>query len=112
MSGDRPSACPRCGIVRQVRTGANRTGYCQDCTTQRGQGTVSRSWMDDAACANVDPELFFPEGEDAWFPTRQAKQVCGSCPVRGMCAADTPVWDRFSIRGGMTATERRRKKVA
>jgi hypothetical protein len=66
--------------------------------------------MDDAACATVDPEIFFPDGDDAWFPTRQAKLVCASCPAIKACAADTPVWDRFSIRAGMTATERRRKQ--
>lgn len=109
MSGDRVSNCPRCGIARQVKTAANRSGYCQDCTTQRGTPTVSRSWMDDAACTTVDPEIFFPDGEGDWFPTRQAKLICASCPVQRLCAADTPVWDRFSIRAGKTATERRRR---
>lgn len=112
MSGDRISRCPRCGIPRQVKTDGTRTGYCQDCTHQRGVPTTSRTWMDDAACATVDPEIFFPSMEDDWQPTRDAKKICASCPVRAKCAADTPVWDRWSIRAGETATERRRKKAA
>jgi WhiB family redox-sensing transcriptional regulator len=106
--------CPRCGLVRTIFQGKsmNRSGYCMDCKTQRGQDTVSRTWMDDAACTTVDPELFFPSEEDEWRPTRDAKEICASCPVRDLCLADTPAWDRWSIRAGQTATERRRKAVA
>ena len=32
-----------------------------------------------ALCAQVDPELFFPEKGE---PTRDAKAVCAACPVR------------------------------
>jgi WhiB family redox-sensing transcriptional regulator len=78
--------------------------------------SVNRDWQDDAACANTDPEFWFPtEGDDEsgpWRPTREAKRICAGCSVQRQCLADTPVWDRFSIRGGMTATERRRRKVA
>lgn len=106
--------CPRCGIVRTVYQGnnMNRTGYCRDCKTQRAQDPVSRTWMDDAACTTVDPELFFPSMEDDWQPTRAAKRICASCPVRDLCLADAPAWDRWSIRGGQTATERRSKAAA
>jgi WhiB family redox-sensing transcriptional regulator len=106
--------CPRCGLVRTIFQGKsmNRSGYCMDCKTQRGQDSVSRTWMDDAACATVDPELWFPSEEDDWRPTRDAKEICASCPVRDLCLADAPAWDRWSIRGGQTATERRRKAVA
>lgn len=70
---------------------------------------VERYWMDDAACLTVDPELFFPSDEDRWYPTRDAKRVCAGCPVKAQCLADTPVWDRFSVRAGTTGSERRRK---
>jgi WhiB family redox-sensing transcriptional regulator len=106
--------CPRCGLVRTVFQGKsmNRSGYCMDCKTQRGQDTVSRTWMDDAACATVDPDLFFPDEESQWRPTRDAKEICASCPVRDLCLADTPAWDRWSVRGGKTATERRSRAAA
>jgi WhiB family redox-sensing transcriptional regulator len=106
--------CPRCGLVRTIFQGKsmNRSGYCMDCKTQRGQDTVSRTWMDDAACATVDPDLFFPDEESQWRPTRDAKEICASCPVRDMCLADTPAWDRWSVRGGKTATERRSRAAA
>jgi WhiB family redox-sensing transcriptional regulator len=65
--------------------------------------------MDDAACATTDPDAFFPEAGES---TTRAKAVCASCPVRRQCLADAPTWDRFSIRGGLSATERRKKTAA
>lgn len=39
-------------------------------------------WMDSALCAQVDPEVFFPEQgerpEEAW-------KICARCPVRSEC---------------------------
>jgi WhiB family redox-sensing transcriptional regulator len=70
------------------------------------------NWRNDAACTQVDPELFFPSEDEKWRPTRSAQQVCASCPVAAQCLADAPVWDRWSIRGGITARERLRKAVA
>lgn len=113
MNEDGKTPCIRCGIPRFVQYTGNRTGLCVDCKAGRFDGgRVDRSWQDDAACLTVDPEVFFPEAEDGWQPTREAKRICASCPVRGACAADTPAWDRHSIRAGMTATERRRKAAA
>lgn len=71
-------------------------------------GPVSRKWMDAAACTQVDPELFFPDASEDWQPTRAAKRICAGCPVRETCLTQTPAWDRHSISGGLTATERRR----
>jgi WhiB family redox-sensing transcriptional regulator len=104
MSGDVIVPCPRCGVARQVKTGGAGK-HCQDCKTLRGAARVSRNWMDDAACATTDPDAFFPE---AGASTTQAKAVCASCPVRRQCLADAPTWDRFSIRGGLAAYERRK----
>lgn len=39
-------------------------------------------WMADAACAQVDPELWFPEAGQNY---RDAKQICASCPVQQQC---------------------------
>lgn len=73
--------------------------------------TPDTSWMADAACRGMDPELFFPErGED----TRTARQVCFSCSVRSHCldyALDNKegygVWGGLSVRGRETLTGRR-----
>jgi WhiB family transcriptional regulator, redox-sensing transcriptional regulator len=43
-----------------------------------------RDWRLDAACANVDPELFFPEPGQV-PQAAAAKQVCAGCAVRGPC---------------------------
>jgi WhiB family redox-sensing transcriptional regulator len=43
-----------------------------------------RDWRLDAACADVDPELFFPETGQV-PQAAQAKAVCAGCAVRGPC---------------------------
>jgi WhiB family transcriptional regulator, redox-sensing transcriptional regulator len=43
-----------------------------------------RDWRLDAACAEVDPELFFPETGQV-PQAAAAKQVCAGCAVRGPC---------------------------
>jgi WhiB family redox-sensing transcriptional regulator len=46
---------------------------------------VSRyDWMEDARCAQVDPELWHPDGKGVGY--RDAKQVCAGCPVQQQCA--------------------------
>jgi WhiB family transcriptional regulator, redox-sensing transcriptional regulator len=49
---------------------------------QRADG--ERDWRLDAACAQVDPELFFPEPGQV-PQAAAAKQVCAGCAVRGPC---------------------------
>jgi len=68
-------------------------------------------WMDDAACAQVDPEAFFPEKGGS---TRDAKGVCrgrgdvAGCEVREQCLAYALSNDeRFGIWGGLSERERR-----
>lgn len=39
-------------------------------------------WEQDALCAQVDPELFFPPRGGS---TAAAKRICGMCPVRVQC---------------------------
>jgi WhiB family redox-sensing transcriptional regulator len=63
-------------------------------------------WMADGLCAQVDPELFFPEKGGS---TRGAKQVCLACPVRAECLAYALArGERFGIWGGASERERRR----
>jgi len=64
------------------------------------------AWQDRALCAEVDPELFFPEPGGS---TGEAKRVCMACEVRAEClefALETG--DQFGIYGGLSPTERRR----
>ncbi|XNZ00534.1 WhiB family transcriptional regulator [Micrococcus luteus] len=64
------------------------------------------AWQVDALCAQTDPEAFFPEKGGS---TRDAKKVCGSCPVRQECLDYAMANDeRFGIWGGLSERERRR----
>jgi len=76
---------------------------------------VSKSFMEpvvgkQAACATVDPELFFPlytVGGDGEFREAQAKAVCARCPIRSGCLEFAlHTGDKWAIMGGMTPAER------
>lgn len=59
-----------------------------------------------ALCAQVDPELFFPEKGGS---TREAKRICRRCPIRDACLEYALVnGERFGIWGGQSERERRR----
>lgn len=63
-------------------------------------------WQDQALCAQVDAELFYPEKGGS---TREAKSICAGCPVRMECleyAMDRG--EHFGIWGGLSERERRR----
>lgn len=63
-------------------------------------------WMQDAVCATVDPEAWFPE---VGLSNKAAKQICLSCPVREQClqaALDRD--ERFGVWGGLSEMERRK----
>lgn len=62
-------------------------------------------WRDDALCAQVGPDLFFPPlGSSA----RPARAICKACPVRLRCLD----WslsledDEFGILAGLSPSER------
>lgn len=62
-------------------------------------------WRRLALCAQVDPELFFPE---KGTPTREARRVCTGCEVRTECLADAMASEqRYGVWGGVP--ERRRR---
>jgi WhiB family redox-sensing transcriptional regulator len=64
------------------------------------------TWQDYANCLGVDPDLFFPERGAS---TREAKEVCRGCIVRGQCLEYALVHsEKFGIWGGMSERERRR----
>ncbi|MGW4488399.1 WhiB family transcriptional regulator [Amycolatopsis sp. NPDC004368] len=67
-------------------------------------------WRQRAACAEEEPELFFPvgNGDAARRQESEAKAVCHRCPVREACLAwamatgqDAGIW------GGLNELERR-----
>ena len=63
-------------------------------------------WMAAGLCAQVDPELFFPE---LGCPTREAKAVCAGCEVRAQCLAYALAHrERHGVWGGCSERERRR----
>lgn len=67
-------------------------------------------WRDIALCAEVDPELWFPERGE---PSTAAKLVCGWCPVRAECLAFALERnEQFGVWGGLSAMERRRLRRA
>jgi DNA-binding transcriptional MerR regulator len=73
-------------------------------------GDGERDWRLDAACAQVDPELFFPEPGQV-PQAAQAKAVCAGCTVRGPCleaALHGPQAhdDHSGIFAGTTARQR------
>jgi WhiB family redox-sensing transcriptional regulator len=73
------------------------------------------TWQDDARCATVGTEIFFPEGNPADVSNGYtlAKTVCAHCTVRSLCletalAAEGPSGPgrRSGIWGGKTPAER------
>jgi WhiB family redox-sensing transcriptional regulator len=68
-------------------------------------------WHLDAACTDVDPEVFYPLdlGPDS-AGVVAAKEVCAGCPVRAQCLADVMAAEdparRWGVSGGTTPAER------
>jgi hypothetical protein len=68
------------------------------------------SWREQALCAEVSGDLFFPDDEDM-IPGRvtAALTVCGACAVSLECLSDALASgdNRFGIRAGLFPAERR-----
>tara|TARA_R110000764_G_scaffold202949_4_gene288203 strand:+ start:540 stop:833 length:294 start_codon:yes stop_codon:yes gene_type:complete len=56
------------------------------------------------SCTNY-PEIFFPEGAD-WSYIKQAKTLCGTCPLIRECATYALKWETEGVWGGLSAGER------
>ena len=68
--------------------------------------TAIPAWVDDAICAQTDPELWFPSPGES---NTEAKAICADCPVRDACLADalaTRPQEDWGIRGGTSEKER------
>ena len=67
---------------------------------------VSGHWEDRALCAEIDPELFFPETRGA--SPRDARRICAACEVRAECLAYALEHPELQgVWGGLTEKERR-----
>jgi WhiB family redox-sensing transcriptional regulator len=63
-------------------------------------------WTKKALCAEVDPEIFFPNKGDK---TAYVKRICKSCDVRAECLEySLQNNERFGVWGGLTEHDRRR----
>ena len=71
-------------------------------------------WMADAACADVDPDIFFPAKPSTVQDYAKARAVCLSCPVIEECrawgdrieASMSSMW-WYGMLAGETPNERR-----
>lgn len=62
-----------------------------------------------ALCAQTDPELFFPETQQAYIQINQAKAICANCDIRLECLQEALTYEYTDgIWGGTTPTERAR----
>jgi hypothetical protein len=62
-------------------------------------------WRGQALCAQVDPDIFFPDKGES---PAAAKRVCASCEVRAECLQDAlDRGERFGVWGGLSEHERR-----
>jgi len=72
---------------------------------------IGRDWRQHAACADVDPETFYPLDLHPTAPAvNAARQVCAGCPVRTACLVDVMAGEdparRWGITAGLTPDER------
>lgn len=67
-----------------------------------------REWTIHAACAGLDPNLFFTERGES---TREVKAVCATCPVCEECLDYALTnGEKYGVWGGKSERERRRMR--
>ena len=74
------------------------------------QWGVDDTWRVGAACAEVDPELFFPVGVTgpAVDQIADAKEVCAGCAVQTACLEFAITTNQeYGVWGGTSEEERR-----
>lgn len=68
--------------------------------------TSGADWRRLGACADLDPELFFPENDE---PADEALAACGGCSVRVQCLTAALInREAHGVWGGTTEQDRRR----
>lgn len=69
-------------------------------------GDDDEDWRERAVCAQIDPDLWFPEKGGN---TRDAKKLCLTCTVRAQCLDFAMEHEeRYGVWGGRSERERRR----
>lgn len=73
--------------------------------------TTGRDWRQDAECADVNPETFYPLDLDPHGPAvTAAREICAGCPVRPACLLDVMTGEdparRWGVTAGLTPDER------
>lgn len=71
---------------------------------------LDERWREDASCADVDPELFFPVGVTgpAVGQIAAAKAVCAGCAVQASCLEFAITTNQeYGVWGGTSEEERR-----
>ena len=65
--------------------------------------------IDEAACTTEDPGLFFPDaGKGYAAKVKEAKRICGTCPIESKCLAEAiKNNEEYGIWGGTTEKERK-----
>lgn len=70
------------------------------------------SWRHQAACAGTPLTIWFPTHGQNRKALRQARRICGSCPVTTPCLDDAlrvePAGARYGIRAGTNPSQRDR----
>lgn len=68
-------------------------------------------WMEDARCAQIDPDLWHPEGNGVRYD--DAQRICRRCPVQRQCAdhtnrleGDGSKRDRHGLWAGQVPSQR------
>ena len=75
------------------------------CSSSSPAVAVDRQWVERAACAGIDPELWFPNDRDP-NERAQAIRICGTCEVRTECLrVARKRRERFGIWGGVDFTK-------
>ena len=72
--------------------------------TERFVTNEDLEWRERAACTGKQ-ELFFNDNKGTLV--REAKAICGMCPVQSQCLAHAMKHQEYGIWGGLTANERR-----
>jgi WhiB family redox-sensing transcriptional regulator len=91
----------------------NRSSIVRTAQSSSADLPADSNWRARGACAQEDPELFFPIGNTgpALLQIDEAKAVCRRCPVLATCANWTlETGQTHGVSGGMSENERRRIK--
>ena len=64
------------------------------------------SWHQRAACKDLSPDIFFPHNYND-SSTKEAKEICSSCPVKVECFQDAISNNVYGIWAGTTEHQRR-----